>query len=134
MPTTRRQERVAERIHHEISSLLLLETKDPRVASVTVTDVQVSPDLKLAKVFYSALGDDEVRRQAAEGLEHARPFLRREVAHRLQLRFATDLAFLPDESWKSGSRVDELLEQLHRESAAGAAPQDDASSDNAQEE
>jgi ribosome-binding factor A len=115
--TTRRQERVAERIHEEVGNLLLLEIKDPRVANVNVVDVVVTPDIKLAKIYVTVLGDEQEHKQAMEGLQHAVSFIRREVARRLQLRFAIDLMFVLDASWKRGSRVDELLEQIHAESA-----------------
>jgi len=110
--STRRRERVSERIHEEISDLLLKRIRDPRLAYVTVTDVEVSPDLKLATVFVSALGDQESRHSALEGLNHASSYIRRELAQRLQLRFTPELRFLLDDSWERGARVDELLGQL----------------------
>ncbi len=110
---TRRQERVAERIHHELSSLLLIESKDPRLANVNVTEVLVSQDLRLAKIYITVLGGQEEANQALEGLAHASNYLRREVSQRVQLRLAPEFMFLLDESWKHGARVDELLKQIH---------------------
>jgi ribosome-binding factor A len=111
MPT-RRQERVGERIHEEISEVLQKRIRDPRLAEVTVTGVEVSPDLKAATVFISTLGDHESRNTAVQGLQHASKYIRRELAHRLQMRFTPELRFALDESWERGARIDELLEKL----------------------
>jgi len=126
MPT-RRQERVSERIHEEISDLLQKRIRDPRLTYVTVTDVVVSADLKLAKVFISALGDRESRDNALQGMQHAAGYIRRELAHRLHLRFTPELRFLLDDSWERGARIDELLEQL--QSTESSAEQQDSPSE-----
>jgi ribosome-binding factor A len=111
MPT-RRQERVGERIHEEISQLLQTRVRDPRLAQVTVTGVDVSPDLKAATVFVSTLGDRESSNAALRGLQHASSFLRRALAQQLDTRFTPELRFVLDNSWQRGARIDELLEQL----------------------
>ena len=105
---------------------MLMEIKDPRLADVTVIEVQVTPDLRLAKVFVSVLGGEEAGENALQGLRHAAGYIRREVAQRLQLRFAPELMFLLDDYWQRGARVDQLLHQLHSEAATGDEP---ASSD-----
>jgi ribosome-binding factor A len=119
---TRRQERVSERIHHEISDLLQNEIRDPRLTFVTVTDVEISPDLKLATVYVSALGDDEAKAAALAGLERASGYIRRELAQRLQMRVTPAVRFVLDESWERGARVDALLDSLH------SSPSDDSES------
>ena len=111
MPT-RRQERVSERIHHEVSDLLLNEIRDPRVEQVTVTGVEITPDLKLATVFVSALGDPEAKDNALKGLERASGYIRRELAQRLAMRVTPALRFVLDESWERGARLDALLDNL----------------------
>lgn len=111
MPT-RRQERVGRAIQQEISELLLRGSKDPRLAGVTVTGVEVTPDLRIARVYVSVLGDEQARKDAGEGLDRAAGFLRREVAHRLNMRVTPELAFVFDESWDRGARIDELLHQI----------------------
>jgi len=121
MPT-RRQERVSERIHEEISALLQREMRDPRLANVTVTGVEVSPDLKNASVFVSALGDREARAAALQGLQHASSYVRWQLAQRLQLRYTPELRFELDESWQRGARIDELLEQVHHGNADEESP------------
>lgn len=131
MPT-RRQERVSERIHEEISALLQREMGDPRLANVTVTGVEVSPDLKMASIFISALGDREARAAALQGLQHASSYVRWQLAQRIQLRYTPELRFELDESWQRGARIDELLEQVHHDDALeespGAEPEDASSS------
>ena len=111
---TRRQERVSERIHHEVSDLLQNEIRDPRVVNVTVTGVNISPDLQLATIFVSTLGDREARDDAMAGLERASGFIRRELAQRLGLRVTPAVRFVLDESWERGARVDALLDSLHK--------------------
>jgi ribosome-binding factor A len=116
---TRRQERVSERIHHEISDLLQNEIRDPRLAYVTVTGVEISPDLQLATVFVTALGDHEARAAAVTALEGAAGYIRRELAQRLQMRVTPAVRFVLDESWERGARLDALLDSLR------SSPSDD---------
>jgi ribosome-binding factor A len=111
--TKRRQERVSERIHHELSDLLQNRISDPRLVYVTVTEVEVTADLKQATVYVSALGDGQARREALQGLEHASRYIRRELAQRLQMRFAPEVRFSLDETWERGERIDRLLDKLH---------------------
>ena len=124
MPT-RRQERVSERIHHEVSDLLLNEIRDPRLEQVTVTGVEITPDLKLATVFVSALGDPEAKDNALKGLERASGYIRRELAQRLAMRVTPALRFVLDESWERGARLDALLDNLP------SSPADDSDEEDA---
>ena len=114
MPT-RRQQRVGELIHQEISGLLQRRMGDPRLAYVTVLDVVVSPDLKQAKVLVSALGERESRESALDGLKHASGYIRRELSHSLPLRVTPELSFVLDDSWQRLAHIDELLEQVKRD-------------------
>lgn len=114
---TRRQERVSSRIQEEISELLQKRIRDPRLTYVTVTGVEITADLKLATVFVTALGDQKSRREALAGLQHASRYIRRELAQRLQMRFAPDLRFILDDSWERVARVEALLEKLQSTSA-----------------
>jgi ribosome-binding factor A len=123
MSTAKRQKRVAERIQEEISDALL-RFADPRLQGVTITDVEASPDLRVAKVWYSVLGDDEEIKTATEALQKAAGSLRRELAVRINMRYTPELMFRLDASWKRGARVDQLLERIAVES-----PQDDPASE-----
>ena len=109
---TRRSQRVADLVRAELSSLLLTEAHDPAVKGVTVTAVEMSPDLQAARVYFSVLGGDADRGRAAEGLSRAAGFLRREVGQRCGLRYAPELHFLADRSLERGARVEELLAQV----------------------
>jgi len=104
--------------------------RDPRLAHATVTGVEVSPDLKLARVYVTSLGDADARSSALQGLEHASNYIRRELAQRLEMRHTPELRFALDESWERGERIESLLQQLHENGANNEpsdkdAPQDD---------
>jgi len=111
-----RQRRVAEQIHRELSLLLMLEARDPRLADVTITAVDITPDLMLARVSFTVMAEgDEKVSEAQAGLERATGFLRTQLAARLQLRFMPHLAFELDKSAAYGRRIDELLGELAKE-------------------
>src|SRR5580765_4619058 len=93
-----RPDRVADQIRSELASLLAREVHDPGIGFVTLTRVQVSPDLQLARVLYTVLGDDKSRTATARALERAAPFLRRQLGSRLRLRRAPELRFTYDEA------------------------------------
>jgi len=113
---TRRTERVNELLREEISALLLKGTKDPRLAHmVTITAVEVAPDLKTAKVFVSVLGTEEEKTEVMQGLESAARFLRRELMGRLTLRYTPDLYFRRDDSIERGSRILQILKEIEPE-------------------
>jgi ribosome-binding factor A len=109
---SRRSQRVADVVRAEISRLLLLEAHDPDLRRVTVTDVEMPPDLKSARVFFSCLGGDDEREQAGQALRRAAGYLRREVGQRCQLRYAPELHFISDRSLERGARIEELLQQV----------------------
>ncbi|UCG14421.1 MAG: 30S ribosome-binding factor RbfA [Deltaproteobacteria bacterium] len=108
----KRADRVADLILKELAEVLLRKVKDPRLAGITLTDVEVSADLRHATVFYSLLGDDEGKVAAAEGLESARGFVKRELGKRLQLRRMPDIGFRFDGSLEYGSHMDRLFGDL----------------------
>lgn len=109
---SRRSQRVADLVRAEISNLLLTEAHDPQLRKVTVTEVTMPTDLKSARVYFSVLGGDSERREAAEALDRAAGFLRREVGQRCELRYAPELHFFEDRSLERGARVEELLAQV----------------------
>ncbi|MGC8878915.1 MAG: 30S ribosome-binding factor RbfA [Anaerolineae bacterium] len=109
---TRRQRQVAELLHEEISTLILLKARDPRLKGVTVTGVEVSPDLENAWVYVSVLGTEEQVQEALAGLKSATGFLRREIAAALSLRIVPDLMFRLDDSLERGMRIDRLLDSI----------------------
>jgi ribosome-binding factor A len=112
MKVTKRQKRVAELLHKEMSLLIQQRVGDPRLAFVTVTGVEVTPDLRRAHVYVSILGDDEARQAALTALAHATGFFRHELAATLDLRFVPELLFHLDVSLDRAERIDELLAHL----------------------
>ena len=109
--------RVGERIREELSLILQFKVKDPGVARVTVTEVRVTPDLKLARVNYSVLGTDEERREAARALRRCGGFLRKEVGRALELRYSPELTFFHDDGFAKVARIDHLLDMVSKEGA-----------------
>ncbi len=107
-----RPARVGERIREELSLLLQRKVNDPGLAPVTITDVSITPDLKIAHVNYSALVGPEERKAVAKALRRAEGFLRRELGRVLGLRYAPELYFHYDDSYDRGARIDSLLKEV----------------------
>jgi ribosome-binding factor A len=116
-----RPARIGDQIREELSELLTRHVKDPGIGFITLTHVKVSPDLQVARVYYTTLGDDKARKETAKALDRAMPFLRRQIAGRLRLRRAPELAFQFDESIGRQQRIEELLEEIHAADKAAAS-------------
>jgi len=110
-----RAERISQQIHQIVSILLDREMADPRLAGTNVTHVQVSGDLRVAKIFVAPNGDQATTRDMLDGLEHAAGFVRRQIARNLELRVAPEVRFVLDTSIEKGERFLRALEQLHAE-------------------
>lgn len=108
--TSTRTARVARQIQQELSQILEEQLKDPRVGMVTLTSVQMTPDLRLARVYFSRLGEAGERQEAKAALEHAAGFLRHELGQRLRLRYLPELRFYIDDSLERYDRISELLD------------------------
>lgn len=108
-----RARRVGEQIQKEISALLVKGLKDPRIGFVTITAVEVTPDLHLARVYYTVMGSGQVRRDTAAGLKSSTSYLRRELGRRLRMRYVPDLVFTYDASLEYGNRIESLIQQIH---------------------
>src|SRR5918994_224592 len=119
-----RPDRVADQIRAELASLLARDVHDPGIGFITLTRVQMSPDLQLARVFYTMLGDEAARRTTATALERATPFLRKQIGGRLRLRRVPELTFKFDESVVHQDRIEQILRDLHEEEAKRAAAAD----------
>src|SRR5262245_29371302 len=105
-----RSRRIAEQVQRELSNVIRVELKDPRVGMITITDVEVTPDHKLAKVFFTVLGDQTRIDETARGLNHAAGFLRSQLAHRFEMRSVPQLAFVYDASVERGVRLSHLID------------------------
>jgi ribosome-binding factor A len=113
--TTRRQRQVAELLHQEISLLIQRRARDPRLNFVTVTGVEVTPDLRVAHVYVSVLGSEDDVKQSLAGLGRAAGFFRRELGASLSLRYLPELDFRLDDSLERAFRIDQLLDSLRDE-------------------
>jgi ribosome-binding factor A len=124
-----RRARLTEAMRETLSELLLTGTKDPRLAGVVVSAVELSGDLKIAKAYFSVIGDEERERQAADGFAQARGFLRREIGRRLRLHNPPALEFLRDKGFERADRVQRILDEIKGrtppETDAGAGNGDD---------
>jgi ribosome-binding factor A len=108
---SQRAQRVAEQIQREVAQLLRDEVKDPRVGRVTITAVEVSPDLSHAKIFVTHLAGREHADEAVRALAHTAGFLRTALSHRLQLYSVPQLHFAYDDSIESGMRLSQLIDE-----------------------
>lgn len=114
-----RVQRVAEQMKKEIADILKNEIKDPRLGFVSVTEVELSPDLRYAKVYISIFGDEQAKKESLEVLVRATGFVRREIGQRLSLRFVPEITFKFDPSIERGARIAELLHQVRKEEGNG---------------
>ena len=104
-----RSRRVGEQIQRELAELVQRELKDPRLGMVTISAVEVSRDMGVAKVFVTVFGEGFDEKQTLEALNHANGFLRRELAHRMRLRTVPELRFQYDHSIEKGSQLSALI-------------------------
>lgn len=116
-----RPDRVGDQIRKELSDLLAREVHDPGIGFVTLTEVQVTPDLQHARVLYTALGDAAARRQTGRALARATPFLRHQIGQRLRLRRVPELQFAFDEGIEAENRVEQILREIHEHDTPGSA-------------
>ena len=94
--------------------MLAREVHDPGIGFVTLTRVQVSPDIQQARIYYAVLGDEKARKNSGRALERATPFLRRQIGQRLRLKRVPELHFHYDESIAGQDRIDQLIDEIHR--------------------
>ena len=107
-----KRERMSERIHQILSQLLLREISDPRLQDITVTEVTLDPELMHAKVYVSAMGDEERETEVMQGLRRASGFLRREVGKRIRLRNTPELHFNWDSTLAYADRINAIISSL----------------------
>jgi ribosome-binding factor A len=107
--------RVGDEILKEIAFLLLERVKDPRVRRVTLTGIRLSDDLRLARIYYSVMGDSGVIEAARAGLDSAKGFIKREIGIRMTLRYVPEIRFIHDASLETGTQMDKLFEEMHKQ-------------------
>ena len=108
-----RPERVGAEIQAAVGELLSRGMlRDPRIGYITITGVKVSPDLRVARIFWSMLGDEAARKETQAGLDAAKGFVRREVTARVKLRVSPEVFFVFDKSVGEGDKIDRLLKEV----------------------
>ena len=107
-----RLDRVAEAVRQEASVIIHDKLKDPRLGFVTISRVEMTPDLRYAKIFFSVLGNDEAHKKTKEALNSGMGFIRKLLAQRLNLKFAPEIGFYEDRSTEYSVRIEEVLNEL----------------------
>jgi len=120
---SRRQEKVAQTLKQEISHVILRELHDPRISFLTIMKVETTPDLRIAKVYVSVMGDEVKQTLTLKGLRNAAPFIRQAIGHRVRLRHTPALRFQLDDSVKKSIHLSKLI----REALADSGGHDEAS-------
>ncbi len=113
-----RQERVAQALKEEVSSIIHYELNDPRLGFVTITRVELTQDMRNAKIFFSVLGDAQAYKKTAEALNSALGFIRRLIAQRMRLRLAPEIIFKEDRSTEYSVRIQEVLDKIKEQDVA----------------
>ncbi len=107
-----RKDRVAEAIKREVSQIIHDELKDPRLGFVTITGVEITADLRTAKIFFSVLGQEQEFKKTKGALESSSGFIRRLIGQRIKLRFTPEIIFRQDKSSEYSSRIQEVLNEI----------------------
>lgn len=105
-------ERIASQIVRELSNIIFTEVKDDKLKNITITSASLTPDLGLAKIYYTFL-DDYSRKEIQEELEKASAFLRTKLAETIDIRYTPELRFIYDESIEYGTNIEKILEQIN---------------------
>ncbi|MBN1400242.1 MAG: 30S ribosome-binding factor RbfA [Anaerolineae bacterium] len=114
-----RTERAEVFILEELTRLLMHDVHDPRVAPITVTDVDLTRDRRIARVYVACYSGEEDLRAGLAGLESAKGFLRHGLSQVLHWRFTPEIEFRVDRSWEYGNKIEALLEAIHEEDDEG---------------
>ena len=107
-----RATRVADLLKEEISEMLCKEVKDPHIGFITITDVDLSKDLKHAQVFYTILGDEQQAEESADALSRVSSFIKKQLGKRLRMRYIPEIIFKYDHSLAYGTKIDNILDSL----------------------
>ena len=110
-----RLKRVNSLLQREISSIILLKVKDPRIKNCVITDVETSADLRIAKVFVMATGNPERDDEIIDGLSHAKYFIQKELSNSVILKYLPELRFFIDNTELRAERIEKLLKEIHGE-------------------
>lgn len=114
-----RPERVQEAIRQEISTIINNEIKDPRLGFLTVTGVELTKDMRYARVYFSVLGEDKAKFLALKGLKSAKGYIKGRLGEKIKLRFMPEIEFRIDETLEKTERVFRILDKLQKEKGKG---------------
>ncbi len=131
---SQRKEKVAQRIKEEISSIIQSKIKDPRIGFITITNVEITSDLRIAKVFYSVLGEDDKKKDAHDGLKSANSYIRKLVGDTMELRYTPEIFFKLDTTTEYNLHIGKIFEKIEteretREKEEGDEVEDDSKTD-----
>ena len=127
MVSKTRIQKIEERIFEELSTILIMEVSDPRLETVSITKVKVDRELAFANIYVSSLEGSEASDEILKGLKHAGGFLRRELAHRIDIRHTPRLRFYWDPSPEHADRIDQLIASLHQDEQPTESEEDSES-------
>jgi ribosome-binding factor A len=113
MQPSRRPQRLALQIQQEVSLMISRDMKDRRVGFVTVTGVQLTPDLRHARIFISMMGSESEKKESLEALNHATGWVRHELGQRIRMKFLPEVVFQFDTSQEYGEHIDQLIDEIH---------------------
>ncbi len=113
MQPSRRPQRLALQIQHEVSLMISRDMKDRRIGFVTVTGIHMSPDLRHAKIYVSLMGSESEKKESLETLNHAAGWIRHELGQRIRMKFMPEILFLTDTSQDYGEHIDRLIDEIH---------------------
>lgn len=114
MVSKNRLYRIEERLREELSEILLMNTSDPRLKGITITDINVDRELAYADIFVCTIEGSQRASEVINGLEHAQGYLRSELAHRMDLRVFPRLRFHWDPTLEKADKIDRLISELHQ--------------------
>jgi len=113
--TNPRVKRVQAALKDEVSRIIHDDLKDPRIGFITVTKVDLTPDLREAKIHYSVLGTDKNKNDTKIGLRQAKGYIRKLIGDRLKLRYTPEIRFSPDKGYEYTRRIEEIIDKIHKE-------------------
>ena len=111
---SQRSNQVAEELRKIVSMILLEDLNEPRMGFITITRIELTDDLRFARIFYSVLGDDAQKESTREALEDNSGFIRRLVVERINMKYAMELKFEVDKSIEHSFHIDELLKKIKK--------------------
>ncbi|HHJ53739.1 MAG TPA: 30S ribosome-binding factor RbfA [Caldithrix abyssi] len=118
MADDRRVKRVADSVKRAVSDIIEFKLKNPHKGFITITRVRMSPDLRIASIYYTVLGDEQQRALSAQVLEHSRAFIRNELKPAIRSRWLPELRFFYDEAQLHAEQIDDLLQKIKDDSGS----------------